>query len=197
MATSTGWYDLVPDVLGSTTLALNANGTVKAVQLFAPLGQAQYTDGTMPTSHNFTGQRLDDQTGLLYYNARYYDPASGSFTSADSAQNNTQGMNPYGYVAENPETNTDPTGKYILGPPVTKDGPPQTAFREPMGYTEVFSYESYGYYVGGGLIYHKPVTYINPYRYHYSSYDPLKDRNNSTSAKLGRATGWAHTHCCA
>jgi RHS repeat-associated protein len=34
-------------------------------------------------SFNYTGQR-HDETGLLYYNARYYDPALGRFVSADS-----------------------------------------------------------------------------------------------------------------
>ena len=31
----------------------------------------------------FTGQK-EDGTGLLYYNARYYDPALGNFISPDS-----------------------------------------------------------------------------------------------------------------
>ena len=30
----------------------------------------------------FTGQRLDD-TGLYYYNARYYDPTIGRFINPD------------------------------------------------------------------------------------------------------------------
>ncbi len=30
----------------------------------------------------FTGQRLDD-TGLYYYNSRYYDPMIGRFISPD------------------------------------------------------------------------------------------------------------------
>jgi RHS repeat-associated protein len=111
MNTGSGWYDLIPDVLGSMTLALNSNGTVKAVQLFAPFGLTRYSDGTMPTSHNFTGQRLDDQIGLLYYNARYYDPYAGQFTSVDSVETNAQGMDPYAYVGGNPETYDDPTGQ--------------------------------------------------------------------------------------
>lgn len=35
------------------------------------------------TNLNYTGQRLDD-SGLLYYHARYYNPAIGRFISADS-----------------------------------------------------------------------------------------------------------------
>jgi len=44
----------------------------------------------------------------MYYHARYYDPSMGQFISADVAQ----GTNRYGYVAGNPETQTDPTGNF-------------------------------------------------------------------------------------
>src|SRR6185312_613031 len=60
----------------------------------------------MPTTKGFTGQYSDASTGLDYYGARYYDPALGQFTSADTVG----GLNRYGYVAGNPETATDPSG---------------------------------------------------------------------------------------
>ena len=41
------------------------------------------------TELNYTGQRTDAGTGLLFYNARYYDPALGRFLSADSIVPNT------------------------------------------------------------------------------------------------------------
>jgi len=66
------------------------------------------------TTKGFTGQYADSVTGLDYYNARYYDPVAGVFLSADSVQGNMQGMNPYGYVRGNPETNTDPTGQMYV-----------------------------------------------------------------------------------
>jgi RHS repeat-associated protein len=31
-------------------------------------------------SNRYTGQVLDEETGLYYYNARYYDPELGRFT---------------------------------------------------------------------------------------------------------------------
>ena len=70
----------------------------------------RYSQGSIPTTYNFTGQRLDSQTGLLYYNFRYYDPVSGRFVRADTTQTNAGGMDPYAYVGENPETRDDPTG---------------------------------------------------------------------------------------
>src|SRR5579884_37656 len=78
----------------------------------------------MPTSYNFTGQRLDSETGLLYYGARYYDPMSGRFTQADLVLNNAEGMDPYAYVGENPESRTDPTGEMYAPPHPGAGSPP-------------------------------------------------------------------------
>ena len=44
------------------------------------------------------------------------------FLSADTKQGNIQGMNPYGYVGGNPETDSDPTGRYYA-PPGGPGGP--------------------------------------------------------------------------
>lgn len=65
----------------------------------------------------YTGQ-VDDSTteepdGLMYYNARYYDPAIGRFISPDSMVPNpgySQSYNRYMYVVGNPITFNDPSG---------------------------------------------------------------------------------------
>jgi RHS repeat-associated protein len=91
---------LLTDSLSSSTIALNSDGTGQATQLFSAYGSLRYSWGAMPTTYNFTGQRLDSQTGLLYYNFRYYDPMSGRFVRADTKQNNASGMDPYAYVGD-------------------------------------------------------------------------------------------------
>ncbi|GER89975.1 hypothetical protein KDW_41370 [Dictyobacter vulcani] len=103
---------LLPDMLGSTSIALKADGSVQAVQLFAPFGGTRYSDGSMTTPYNYTGQRLDTQTGLLYYNSRYYDAVSGRFTVADNVETNDSGQDAYAYVHGSPETFTDPSGHW-------------------------------------------------------------------------------------
>jgi RHS repeat-associated protein len=110
MRTNSTLSYLLSDALGSSTVALDSTGNTQAVQLFAPYGTVRYSQGSMPTTYNFTGQRLDSQTGLLYYNFRYYDPLSGRFTRADTTQTNAGGMDPYAYVGDNPETKNDPAG---------------------------------------------------------------------------------------
>ena len=100
---------LVHDTLGSVSASLTASGGLQSAQLFAPYGAVRYSTGTMPTTYGFTGQR-SDPSGLMYYHARYYDPSVGQFASADAVQ----GPNRYGYVAGNPETQTDPTGQRLV-----------------------------------------------------------------------------------
>ncbi len=100
-------FFLASDGLGSTQLALDSSGTPMGSQLYAPYGSVRYSNGTLPLDYGFTGQHSDSVTGLDYYNARYYDPVAGQFTSADSV---LAGLNRYSYVHNNPETATDPSG---------------------------------------------------------------------------------------
>ena len=153
---------LVPGSLGSVNLALYADGSTQSVQLYAPYGATRYSDGTTPTVYGFTGQRFDSTTGLMYYGARYYDPTSGRFISADSAVTNVTGDDAYAYMADNPETMNDPTGHRLdLGdgdtiiyrahhpnsgqyaPPVADDYPTTSGL--PSGYSYSYSYSNGGY----------------------------------------------------
>jgi RHS repeat-associated protein len=101
---------LTSDGLGSVSEALNQTGTATGSILYGPYGGVRYSNGTMPTAKGFTGQYADASTGLDYYGARYYDPALGQFTSADTVSDGASGLNRYGYVKGNPETFTDPSG---------------------------------------------------------------------------------------
>ncbi len=115
---SNGTTFYLTDTLGSILASFNnaaGGASVKGNQVFAPYGTGRYYKGTINTLKGFTGQ-YNDGSGLDYYNARYYDPVVGVFLSADSKQGNLQGMNPYAYVNGNPETLTDPTGRYLVGP---------------------------------------------------------------------------------
>ena len=95
---------------GSVVEALDSTGNVgvTASQLYVPYGGIRYLSGALPTDYGYTGQRRDASSGLDYYGARYYDPAVGQFTSADTLL--AGGLNRYGYVGGNPTTATDPSG---------------------------------------------------------------------------------------
>jgi len=66
----------------------------------------------LPTDYTFTGQKLDG-TGLVYMNARYYDPQLGTFISPDSLVPDATSLadyNRYMYASGNPVKFVDPTG---------------------------------------------------------------------------------------
>ena len=52
-------------------------------------------------------RRLDDESGLYYYRARYYDPTEGRFLEADPIGYG-DGMNLYEFVKSQPILNLDP-----------------------------------------------------------------------------------------
>ncbi|MDA3810124.1 MAG: hypothetical protein PF518_07280 [Spirochaetaceae bacterium] len=60
------------------------------------------------TDHGFyTGKKIDRDTGLYYFNARWYDPQLGRFITEDPIKD---GINYYAYANNNPLRYTDPTG---------------------------------------------------------------------------------------
>lgn len=116
------WYYLLTDGLGSVNLVVDATGVI-AAQAFVPYGQVRWMGGTLPTSYAFTGQCDDNSTGLDYYNARYYDPASGTFISADiflpGGGYGPTGFNRYAYAGDNPETTIDAPLRSSLSPRIS------------------------------------------------------------------------------
>jgi RHS repeat-associated protein len=72
----------------------------------------------MPTKIAFTGQYTDD-TGLMFFQARYLSPLLGRFISADTIvpnPSNPQSLNRFSYTHNNPVKYTDPTGHCATDP---------------------------------------------------------------------------------
>jgi RHS repeat-associated protein len=107
---------LLGDHLGSTAITLDSAGgrlNTNTELRYYPYGVVRYTAGATLTSFNFTGQRKDSGSGLLFYNARWYDPQIGRFLQADTivpAPGDPQSLNRYAYVRNNPLRRVDPTG---------------------------------------------------------------------------------------
>jgi RHS repeat-associated protein len=62
----------------------------------------------------YTGRERDEETGLYYYRARYYDPAVGRFVSEDPMGFAAGDTNLVKYVGNRPTTSVDPTGLYDI-----------------------------------------------------------------------------------
>ena len=106
-----------------------AGSVVEGSRAYYPYGAERSASGTLRTDRTFTGQKADG-TGLLYYNARYYDPTLGAFISPDSLVPDA-GMvvdyNRFLYARGNPLKYSDPTGYIPLDLPDAPKGPPSGA----------------------------------------------------------------------
>ena len=78
---TTHW--LHKDHLGSIQAVTDATGAERLRKAYAPYGKRLAKSGSLAESKDYIGERLDEETGLLYLNARYYDPELGRFISAD------------------------------------------------------------------------------------------------------------------
>ena len=67
------------------------------------------SNGTFANPLQYTGRELDPETGLLFYRARYFDPADGRFISEDPI-GFAGGENFYRYVKNAPTLSIDPLG---------------------------------------------------------------------------------------
>ncbi len=101
------------DHLGSNRVITNGNGNKMEEIQYMPFGATSMDTGSVSMAHKYTSQELDADTGLYYYNARYYNPVLGRFITADTIVpnfTNPQSLNRYSYVGNNPVNYADPTG---------------------------------------------------------------------------------------
>ena len=103
------------DNLNSSSALSSSSGSQQEVNIFYPFGRTQTASpqASFQVSRRFTGQVFDNETGLYYYNFRYYDPELGRFIQPDdiiSDLGNPQSYNRYSYVLNDPLKYTDPSG---------------------------------------------------------------------------------------
>jgi RHS repeat-associated protein len=102
--------------LSSTQMITDMSGYVIQEIHYAPFGEviSEYTPywhgGKIP-DYMFNGKELDEETGMYYYEARYYNPPM--FISRDPLFEKYPNISPYAYCANNPLKYIDPTGMEI------------------------------------------------------------------------------------
>ena len=87
------------------------SGSVIGTQTYSPYGSLASSTGTDPPPFGFAGG-YTDPTGLVYDQACYYDPATGSFLSVDPLVQYTHV--PYEYAGDDPVNAIDPNGLLVL-----------------------------------------------------------------------------------
>ena len=108
------WYLYNQDTRGSTSSVIDDGGTVAAAYEYDAFGNTTARIGeNFDNELCYTGQVYDKETGLYYYNARFYDPEDGRFLTQDTYRG--EQMEPgtwhlYIYCANNPINSVDPSG---------------------------------------------------------------------------------------
>jgi len=103
------------DHLGSTSYVTDRDGKVSQFVAYLPFGESLYEEhsNTRDMPYLFNGKERDEETGLYYYGARYYDPWSAVWSGVDPKWIKYLSLSPFVYCANNPVIYVDPNGKEI------------------------------------------------------------------------------------
>ena len=92
-------------------------GAVVEKWVYDDYGRAYDAETKQPVSesavgspYGFQGRRLDAETGLYYFRARVYDPATGRFLQRDPVWDAGNLGNQYSFVGNGPTSGLDPSG---------------------------------------------------------------------------------------
>ncbi len=113
---TTGVLYFHQDHIGNTKLTTSAQGAQQSRLVYEPYGQIYQPASEGPDNfrYKFGGKELDESANLYYFNARYYDPQTGRFISADTQLGGhpwqADVLNRYAYGLNNPIKNSDPSG---------------------------------------------------------------------------------------
>jgi RHS repeat-associated protein len=154
------------DVMGST-VAVTASGSSGASDIYT-YGEFGATGAGSWATYRYAGYRYDNETGLYYVNARYYNPNLGRFLQTDPI-GLSGGTNLYAYVGNDPINQFDPSGHCAELPSqqqmsaIFGNSTPNVVLGPQLGYTTT----SYVAPVGNG---------------YQASYDVAFNVTNNTSA---------------
>ncbi|CDB12736.1 putative uncharacterized protein [Eubacterium sp. CAG:192] len=107
-------YFYSKDVQGSVVAILNNSGKCEQAYSYTDYGETQKNiDSKFYNEICYTGGIYDENTGLYYLNARYYDSSDGEFLSQDTyrgTETDKDTWNLYAYCSGNPINYVDPSG---------------------------------------------------------------------------------------
>ena len=103
------------DHLGSSSYITNLDGEVVQHIEYVPFGEVfiEERNNIWNTPYLFNAKEFDEETGLYYYGARYYDPRVCNFISVDKFAEKYPYFTPYCYTANSPQKFIDINGDSI------------------------------------------------------------------------------------
>ena len=102
-----------PDHLGSSSYITNLDGEVSQHIEYVPFGEVfiEERNNTWNRLYLFNAKEFDEETGMYYYGARYYEPKLSLWMSANPLEEDYPNLSAYGYCHNNPIILYDPDGK--------------------------------------------------------------------------------------
>jgi RHS repeat-associated protein len=110
-AGAVAWY--LTDKLGSVRDIVNNNGVVLDAINYDAFGNVtSETNPAQASRFGWAGGVRDMQTGLIFFDNRYYNPQTGRWTTKDPSSFRAGDANLYRYVGNDVTNATDPTGLF-------------------------------------------------------------------------------------
>lgn len=115
------------DHLGSSLVQLEANGALVNKEEYYPFGETSFGSYAQKR-YKFCGKERDNESGLYYYGARYYNAWTCRFVSVDPLKDKYTYYTPYQYAGNKPINFIDLDGLEEGDPPLntTESKPPLT-----------------------------------------------------------------------
>ena len=112
-ASTASEYFYHSDHLGSSSLITDGTGALTQHIQYVPFGEVFVEERTnsWSTPYKFNGKELDEETGLYYYHARYYDPRLSVWMSVDPLAEKYPNVGSYVYCKNSPVMRIDPDGR--------------------------------------------------------------------------------------
>ncbi len=105
------------DGLGSVTTLTDTHAKPKITYTYDAFGNTLKQTGSRKRNHYTFSTKEQDNSGLIYFGARYYEPRAGRWISKDPL-GMVDGPNVYAYVNNNPVNLVDPWGLCVEKPKV-------------------------------------------------------------------------------
>ena len=104
-----------PDHLGSSNYITNLDGEVSQHIEYVPFGEVfiEERNNTWNTPYLFNAKEFDEETGMYYYGARYYEPRLSLWMSVDRFAEKYPATSGYNYAINNPVRYIDINGDSI------------------------------------------------------------------------------------
>ena len=101
------------DHLDSTSYITDDKANITQYDAYLPYGELLVDEHSSSEDlpYKFNGKQFDEETGMYYYGARYYEPKLSLWMSVDPFAEKARDISPYVYCNQNPIIMFDPDGK--------------------------------------------------------------------------------------